>query len=183
MDPERWRAVEALFHDALEREEPARSLFLDAQCEDDPELRREVEAWLAADGQAPAHLAAAVGGAVRLLHTALAPGTRVGQYEIVSLLGEGGMGSVYRARRSDDVFQKEVAIKVVKRGMASADLLRRFRRERQILARLEHPCIARVLSARAGSPTGCVLHQAQRAPAGPGRAAAGRQRRVDPRRR
>ncbi len=55
------------------------------------------------------------------------------------------MGSVYRARRSDDVFQKEVAIKVVKRGMASGDLLRRFRRERQILARLEHPNIARVL--------------------------------------
>ncbi len=145
MDPERWRAVEALFHDALEREEPARSLFLDAQCEGDPELRREVDAWLAADGQAPAHLAAAVGGAVRSLHTAFGPGTRVGQYEIVSLIGEGGMGSVYRARRSDDVFQKEVAIKVVKRGMASADLLRRFRRERQILARLEHPYIARVL--------------------------------------
>ncbi len=145
MDPDRWRAVEALFHDALEREEPARTLFLDAQCDGDPELRREVDAWLAADAAAPAHLASAVGDAVRLLGPALPPGTRVGQYQIVSLIGEGGMGSVYRARRSDDVFQKEVAIKVVKRGMASGDLLRRFRRERQILARLEHPYIARVL--------------------------------------
>src|SRR5688572_12188327 len=105
MDPERWRAVEALFHHALERDEPARSLFLDAQCDGDPELRREVDAWLAADAQASAHLAAAVGGAVRSLHAAFGPGTRVGQYEIVGLIGEGGMGSVYRARRSDDVFQ------------------------------------------------------------------------------
>jgi serine/threonine protein kinase/TolB-like protein/Flp pilus assembly protein TadD len=145
MDPDRWRAVEALFHQALEREEPARSLFLDGQCAGDLELRHEVDQWLAADARAPAQLAAAVGDAVRSLHTAFAPGTRVGQYEIVSLMGEGGMGSVYRARRSDDVFQKEVAIKVVKRGIDSGDLLRRFRRERQILARLEHPYIARVL--------------------------------------
>ena len=145
MDPDRWRAVETLFHQALELEEPARGLFLDAQCGGDPDLRREVDAWLAADAGAPAHLTSAVGDAVRLLHTELPSGTRVGQYEIVSLIGEGGMGSVYRARRGDDVFQKEVAIKVVKRGMTSGDLLRRFRRERQILARLEHPNIARVL--------------------------------------
>src|SRR5687767_6039195 len=105
MDPDRWRAVETLFHQALELEEPGRSLFLDVQCEGDPDLRREVDAWLAADARAPAHLASAVGDAVRLLRTALPPGTRVGHYEIVSLIGEGGMGSVYRARRSDDVFQ------------------------------------------------------------------------------
>jgi TolB-like protein/tRNA A-37 threonylcarbamoyl transferase component Bud32 len=145
MDAERWRRVETLFHEALEREEPARSLFLDEQCQSDPELRREVDRWLVADQDAPAHLAVAVGNAVRSFRTAFAPGARIGPYEIVGLEGEGGMGSVYRARRIDDVFQKEVAIKVVKRGMDSGVLVDRFRRERQILARLEHPNIARVL--------------------------------------
>jgi TolB-like protein/Tfp pilus assembly protein PilF len=145
MEADRWRRVEALFHQALEREEPARSLFLEEECAGDAELRREVDQWLAADAHAPAQVSAAVGEAVRSLRTIFPPGTRIGPYEIVSLEGEGGMGSVYRARRNDDVFQKEVAIKVVKRGMDSGELLRRFRRERQILARLEHPYIARVL--------------------------------------
>ena len=75
----------------------------------------------------------------------LSPGNHVGPYEIVAALGEGGMGTVYHARRSDDVFHKDVAIKVVKRGLDSEGILRRFQRERRILARLEHPSIARVL--------------------------------------
>ena len=151
MDPDRWRRVEDLFHQALERDEPARGRFLNEHCHGDPELRREVDQWLAADAHAPAHLAAAVGDAVRSLHTGLAPGARMGPYEILALQGEGGMGSVYRARRSDDVFHKEVAIKVVRRGMDSDAVVRRFQRERRILARLEHPNIARVLD---GGSTG-----------------------------
>ena len=145
MDPERWKRVEDLFHQALEREGTARSLFLDQACDQDPDLRHEVDRWLAADSEASARLDAAVGGAVRSLHTAIAPGARLGSYEILALHGEGGMGSVYRARRSDAVFEKEVAIKVVKRGLDSGAILRRFQRERRILARLEHPYIARVL--------------------------------------
>jgi eukaryotic-like serine/threonine-protein kinase len=145
MDPERWHRVEDLFHQALAREEPERSLFLDEQCRRDPDLRDEVDRLLAADAHAPAHMAAAVGDAMRLLHTSISPGMRIGPYEILAVQGEGGMGIVYRARRNDDVFQKEVAIKVVKRGLDGGDLVRRFRRERQILARLEHPFIARVL--------------------------------------
>ena len=145
MDPERWHRVEDLFHQALAREEPERSLFLDEQCRSDPDLRDEVNRLLAADAHAPAHMAATVGDAVRLLHTSISPGMRIGPYEILAVQGEGGMGIVYRARRNDDVFQKEVAIKVVKRGLDAGDLIRRFRRERQILARLEHPFIARVL--------------------------------------
>jgi eukaryotic-like serine/threonine-protein kinase len=145
MDAKRWQRVEALFHQALEREEPARSAFLDEQCDGDVELRQEVDQWLAADSHAPVHVTAAVSEAVRSFRGVFPPGTHIGPYEIVSLKGEGGMGSVYRARRNDGVFQKEVAIKVVKRGMDTRDLLRRFRRERQILARLEHPYIARVL--------------------------------------
>jgi eukaryotic-like serine/threonine-protein kinase len=155
METDRWRRVEALFQQALEREEPARSLFLEEECAGDAELRREVDEWLAADASAPAHVSAVVSEVIRSFRAVFPPGTRIGPYEIVSLEGEGGMGSVYRARRNDDVFQKEVAIKVVKWGMDSGDLLRRFRRERQILARLEHPYIARVLdggSTDAGLP-------------------------------
>jgi TolB-like protein/tRNA A-37 threonylcarbamoyl transferase component Bud32/Flp pilus assembly protein TadD len=145
MDPERWKRVEDLFHQALEREGPARSLFLDQACGHDQELRQEVDRWLAADDDASARLDAAVGGAVRSLHIAISPGARLGSYEILALHGEGGMGTVYRARRSDAVFEKEVAIKVVKRGLDSGAVLRRFQRERRILARLEHPYIARVM--------------------------------------
>ena len=70
---------------------------------------------------------------------------RIGPYELLEPLGEGGMGRVYHARRSDGVFHKDVAIKLVKADLDSAALLRRFERERRILARLEHPAIARVL--------------------------------------
>ena len=145
MDAERWSRIEALFHEALQREEPDRSRFLEVECEGDLDLRREVEGWLAADVGAPAQVAAAVGDAVRSLRTAFETGARIGAYEILDLVGEGGMGSVYRARRSDDVFDKQVAIKVVKRGLDTQTLLERFRRERQILAQLEHPYVARVL--------------------------------------
>jgi serine/threonine protein kinase/Tfp pilus assembly protein PilF len=79
------------------------------------------------------------------MHAVVPPGTRLGAYEILSLIGEGGMGRVYHARRSDDVFHMDVAIKIVKRGLDSEAMLRRFHRERHILARLEHPSIARVL--------------------------------------
>jgi len=75
----------------------------------------------------------------------LAPGMRVGPYRLLELLGRGGMGEVYLAERADGVFEQRVALKLVKRGMDSEEILRRFHRERQILARLEHPGIARIL--------------------------------------
>ena len=86
-----------------------------------------------------------MGGAVRSLAETVPAGSRIGPYLILEVIGEGGMGVVYRARRSDDVFKKEVAIKVVKRGMDTDAILRRFRHERRILGSLEHPYIARVL--------------------------------------
>lgn len=74
-------------------------------------------------------------------------GQRLGDYELVRELGRGGMGAIYLARRADEEFEKEVAIKVLKRGTDTDEVLRRFRAERQILARLEHPNIARLLDA------------------------------------
>jgi serine/threonine-protein kinase len=75
----------------------------------------------------------------------LPAGKRIGSYEVRSLLGRGGMGAVYLARRADDVFEKKVAIKVARGALGSPEEVERFKRERQILARLEHPLIARLL--------------------------------------
>ncbi|MGH9796038.1 MAG: serine/threonine-protein kinase [Candidatus Acidiferrales bacterium] len=145
MDPERWRRIEALFLETLEQEAGARLAFVASRCDGDPELKHEVERLLEADGKTTKGLGAAVGEAVRSFGERITAGARIGAYEIVGRIGEGGMGTVYRARRGDGVFQKDVAIKVVKRGMDTGTILRRFQRERRILARLEHPHIARVL--------------------------------------
>src|SRR5262249_40010969 len=72
-------------------------------------------------------------------------GIRLGAYRLIEELGRGGMGSVYLAERDDDQFRKQVAVKIVKRGMDTREVLSRFRHERQILASLEHPYIARLL--------------------------------------
>jgi eukaryotic-like serine/threonine-protein kinase len=145
VDLDRWQRTEALFHEALERDEGDRPAFLDGACGDDAELRRDVERLLTADGAAAVRLGSAVGDAVRSLHEPSLPGQRIGVYEIVERLGEGGMGRVYHARRNDGVFHKDVAIKIVKPGLDSAAILRRFHRERRILARLEHPSIVGIL--------------------------------------
>jgi eukaryotic-like serine/threonine-protein kinase len=145
MNIERWRRTEELFHQALELGDAACHAFLDRECGGDADLRRNVDRLLAADKAAAERLDAAVGAAVRSFHGVVAPGSSIGPYEILEPLGEGGMGRIYHARRSDDVFHKDVAIKIVKSGIDSAALLRRFQRERRILATLEHPSIARVL--------------------------------------
>ena len=145
MDTERWRRIESLFLQTLDQHDEKRSDFLDEQCRDDPSLRHEVERLVAADARAAERVDGAIGRAMRSFHDVLPAGTRLGRYEIVGRLAEGGMGTVFRARRSDDVFVKDVAIKVVKRGMESEEAFRRFQRERRILARLEHPGIARIL--------------------------------------
>ena len=119
--------------------------LLDSLCADDPELRAEVESLLASDCDSGTIIAEAVQSEASLLLD-LEPlaGKRVGAYRIVREIGRGGMGAVYLATRDDEVFQKRVAIKVVKPGMDTADVLNRFRYERQILASLEHPYIARL---------------------------------------
>src|SRR4029077_17966902 len=73
--------------------------------------------------------------------------SRIGAYRIVREIGRGGMGAVYLAARADGEFEKDVAIKVLKRGTDTEEIVRRFRSERQILAKLEHPNIARLIDA------------------------------------
>ncbi|HWS88129.1 MAG TPA: protein kinase [Pyrinomonadaceae bacterium] len=149
MNAERWRQVEELLEAALKHEPAERGPLLDRACAGDADLRREVESLLAHSTpsedfiEAPAFVFAA-----DLL--AGLPGEQlgdrqIGPYKILRELGRGGMGSVFLAERSDGEFQQKVALKLVRRGFADPDLTRRFRRERQILASLNHPNIARLL--------------------------------------
>lgn len=154
-DP-RWARVEELFHQAADLSPAQRAEFLERACAGDSDLRREVEGLLAADDPEDAILHGAVAEAIDQLPDAEENseivGSRFGSYLITGLIGKGGMGAVYRAERDDDI-RMEVAIKLLKRGTDTEAALERFRFERRILARLQHPNVARLLDAGA-SPDG-----------------------------
>jgi non-specific serine/threonine protein kinase/serine/threonine-protein kinase len=148
MKAERWRQIEDLVDAALECEPAERAALLDRACAGDADLRREVESLLAHQSpsenfiEAPAFVFAAdllAGNAVEQLEY-----QHLGPYKILREIGRGGMGAVFLAERSDGEFQQKVALKLVRRGFAEPELTRRFRRERQILASLNHPNIARL---------------------------------------
>ena len=156
MRPERWKLVEQLLEAALEQAPAARSAFLTSACSGDEELRREVESLLQADEQAGSFIQSPLLASISTAYQDInntsrdddlpaLTGKRIGAYKIERELGRGGMGAVYLAVRADNVFQKRVAIKIVKRGMDTDFILRRFRRERQILATLNHPNVAALL--------------------------------------
>ncbi|MGB8510503.1 MAG: serine/threonine-protein kinase [Pyrinomonadaceae bacterium] len=150
MRSEEWQKVEELLNTALGLPDPERRKFLDETCADSPGLRREVESLLVCEEKADGFLDAPAiafsadffDGADGLEERA---GQIVGHYRIKREIGRGGMGAVFLAERSDGEFRQEVALKVVRRSFADAELARRFRRERQILASLNHPNIARLL--------------------------------------
>jgi serine/threonine protein kinase/tetratricopeptide (TPR) repeat protein len=149
MTPERWQQVKSLFNRALECEPAARAAFLAQEGGEDSELRHEVESLLATHDDAddrfekpPLHLQSAF---LDEDSSAAMLGQHVGPYRLVRELGWGGMGTVYEAVRADEEFRKRVAIKVVRREMASQMIVRRFKHERQILAELNHPNIANLL--------------------------------------
>ena len=148
MTPERWHQVEEVLNAALEIAPDQRTAFLAGACGGDLELCAEVESLLRYEAEAEESVAAVVRNSAKEFDAAtlgLTEGDRLGRYRIVCEIGRGGMGTVYEAQRDDDQFQKRVAIKLVTLGMDTAALLKRFRHERQILARLEHPYIARLL--------------------------------------
>jgi Tol biopolymer transport system component/predicted Ser/Thr protein kinase len=132
---DRWQRIEALFHSALERDSVSRAAFLDGACGQDADLRREVESLLAgaATGQGlPDHPTTAL--LAESPAGALIPGTRLGPYQIEALIGEGGMGKVYKTR--DTRLGRTVAIKT-----SSARFSQRFEREARAVAALNHPHI------------------------------------------
>ncbi len=144
LSPERWQRIHDLFHEALDRSVEERGSFLDEVCGEDDALRTHVERLLAADADAPSLLNATPEELADAVDAHDGRPRRVGPYRVLDELGRGGMGTVYLAERADGTFEKEVALKLVKRGMDTDEILRRFRRERQILAGLEHPNIARL---------------------------------------
>jgi eukaryotic-like serine/threonine-protein kinase len=141
MHPTTWERLDRVFFGALDVPNDRKSKYLDDACQGDVALRGEVEAMLRAHAASTGELA----------DVAPPPnddptvGARIGAYRIAALIGRGGMGEVYRAVRDDSQYEQEVAIKLVRPGRSSVELMRRFRLERQILARLQHPSIATLL--------------------------------------
>ncbi|MHC4427693.1 MAG: serine/threonine protein kinase, partial [Planctomycetota bacterium] len=146
MGKSRHRIVEEIFQDASDLPPDRRGAFLDERCGDDRSLRSEVEALLHHDEEGdPAFLAGRLdgddGGAAP--H---APGTMIGQYQLLDLIGEGAFGDVYLAEQFEPV-RRKVALKIVKLGMDTREVVTRFEAERQALAMMDHANIARVFDA------------------------------------
>lgn len=165
MPPDARRELEdTLYYAALQLDEPARRLFLDQACVDNPSLRTALDELLAAHDEAERFLAfgrdalgfsaserdALVQNLATVIQTPV--DEHIGPYRIVDRLGEGGFGTVYHAEQCEPV-RREVALKVIKPGMDTRRVLERFAAEQQALALMEHPNIARVLDAGA-TPAG-----------------------------
>lgn len=165
-----WERVDEVFTRALDLEPDERAAFLDEACGEDETLRRAVEELLATDAEAEgsaflgrpaavtweplwegaAREATGSGGGDAVDRV----GERLGPWRLEEVIGRGGMATVYRARRADGEFEQEVAVKLVRPGLAADWLLRRLRAEREILSGLSHPNIARLLD---GGTTGSGL--------------------------
>jgi eukaryotic-like serine/threonine-protein kinase len=147
--PERWQQVREILDTAIALDAAQRPVYLDKVCVGDAELRGEVESLLRSHHEAgsvflnmpAADLKSAMTETER---KSARVGRRIGVYQIVEEIGRGGMGEVYRAVRADGQYDKQVAIKLVRGGLDTSYVLERFRHERQILASLDHPNIARL---------------------------------------
>jgi eukaryotic-like serine/threonine-protein kinase len=154
IDPQRWDRLKTILGEALEQNSSAaRIALVEQRCGQDTDLLKEAESLL---GEAEALLKERTDSFEDCAQNAASTfwqeepprvGQRIGAYVIVRELGRGGMGTVFLAERADGQFEKRVAIKVLKRGTDTGEVLRRFQVERQILAKLEHPNITRLLDA------------------------------------
>ncbi|HEX8283342.1 MAG TPA: protein kinase [Pyrinomonadaceae bacterium] len=159
MNPERWRQIEELFQEAVDLPSDERPRFIRQAASGDETLFEQVVALVEQFEAAGDFIEAPALDASPLQQTdpyATTPATggdlidpaigrRIGAYRVVREIGRGGMGAVYLAERADGEFRQRVAVKLIKRGMDTDFILRRFRNERQILATLDHPYIARLL--------------------------------------
>ena len=154
MTPERWQHVKQVLAAALELPQAERAAHLDRSYATDASLRDDLEPLLASQQRLKdqfldqSNLAAAAATLVSPLGSPeenFWVGRRVGPYQVVEQIGAGGMGEVYRAFRADDQYKKVVALKFVRAGQYSSDVFSRFKNERQILAGLDHPNLAKLL--------------------------------------
>ncbi|HYO99333.1 MAG TPA: protein kinase, partial [Pyrinomonadaceae bacterium] len=160
MDPNRWRKIESVLQSALDLPAEERDRFLAESCAGDAGLKDEVERLLAEHEEAGSFLESPAWADERFADSAvrlslkcageefdaarLMLGRRVGAFRLTGELGRGGMGAVYLAERTDGEFRQRVAVKLIKRGMDTDEIVRRFRHERQVLAAFDHPHIARL---------------------------------------
>ncbi|HYL99172.1 MAG TPA: serine/threonine-protein kinase [Blastocatellia bacterium] len=159
MNPEQWNRVKDLFQSCINLDLGDRASFLESQCAGMGDVRREVESLLAAHQKAGGFMAEpAVEDALRVVdysRPSIPTGRRIGPYKVIDEIGVGGMGAVYLAARADEQYEKQVAIKLMKESSGKSFIVSRFLAERQILANLNHPNIARLLDGGAtedGSP-------------------------------
>lgn len=145
---EQWNRVKELFDAAVDLAPNERAALLSNECGGDDALRREIESLLDSDNQTDGFIEKPAFEIPRDLfpeaEESLA-GRQFGAYQVLREIGRGGLGAVYLAARADDEYRKQVAIKLVRRGLDTEDILQRFRNERQILAQLDHPNIARLI--------------------------------------
>jgi serine/threonine protein kinase/tetratricopeptide (TPR) repeat protein len=144
----RWQRIQSLFEELIDAEDGERAARLASACDDDLELRSSVESLLKSDARREDPLLEVIGEAAESLleeHQDRLIGTRIGPYRVVSILGHGGMSTVYRGERDDSQYQQTVAIKVLLHATLHPRLRSRLHSERHILATLDHPSIARLI--------------------------------------
>jgi serine/threonine protein kinase/tetratricopeptide (TPR) repeat protein len=148
MTPEQWQRIRPILESALDLDPASRASFLDGACSDSL-LRREVESLIASHEQAGTEVLNPVSAPNLNLDEEtrfrLPSGKRIGAYEILEEIAVGGMGAVYRAVRADGQYKQQVALKIVRSELGAESTATRFRNERQILASLDHPNIAKIL--------------------------------------
>ena len=148
MTSDRWKEIEGIFERALELPADERAVFVQRNCNGDDKLRREVESLLESHASAGSFIdepSLFIADEELKDNEGETPvGQFIGAYRIIREIGRGGMGAVYLAERADQQYKKQVAIKLIKRGMDTDSVLRHFRNERQILAGFNHPNIARL---------------------------------------
>jgi eukaryotic-like serine/threonine-protein kinase len=144
----RWQQIQSVFEEVVDIDPAERATRLADACKDDTDLRHSVESLLASDQKTEDPLLNAIGEAAGSLleeHQDRLLGTRIGPYRVVSILGHGGMSTVYRGERDDSKYQQTVAIKMLHHATLHPRLRSRLHSERHILATLAHPSIARLI--------------------------------------
>ncbi len=148
METNEWRRVKDIFFEVLEKPQAARADFLREVCAADSDLRAEVENLLAAHFESESFIenpAFEVASVFKQKDANNQTEKHFGNYKIIREIGAGGMGAVFLAERSDGEFEQQVAVKIIRQSLADKQLINRFKRERQILASLNHPNIAKLL--------------------------------------
>lgn len=146
MTPDDWKKIKTILEAAIDLDPAERPGFLADKCKGNDQMRQEIESLLISDNTNAEFLEVDLPGSIfEIEKPSERIGERVGPYKIVDEIGTGGMGIVYLAERADGAFDQRVALKLIKRGMDSTAILKRFFNERQILASLDHPNIARLI--------------------------------------